>query len=422
MAHEDMPISRDLQPDLGDTDSSGRFWLVVATLGFAAAMGALNGMSVNVFLPFIAEDLRSTVPVIGQMMTIVFLLGAGMVLITGPLADRFGQRRFLLVGMVTVGITAVGAALAQNVSEFVVVRLASTFASAVLISTALAMAAALYDGQERRQAISWIVASTAGAPIVGVPILTAIASMTSWRGAFIALLLVSAAACGMIALLLPGPTGAQRHGVPFRMSEFLAAYPPLLTDRSMRHLYLSMLLRSIGWFGCLLYFGAFLRHAYAADHRTIGWAFMAAGGGFLVGSMAAGSLLKGVELRTLYGAALFTVAPCVAIAMLSPIGIIASVAVFSGAAICASIGQSSMATLMADTTPAGRNATMSLNTAVGSLGTAGGSLIGAVLIVVGGYALLGIGLVGFSVLAAALVVWPVMATRTGTTTIEGSQA
>ncbi|HUG16670.1 MAG TPA: MFS transporter [Thermomicrobiales bacterium] len=422
MAHDDTVIPRDLQPELSVTDSSRRFWLVVATLGFAAAIGALNGMSVNVFLPFIAEDLGSSVPVIGQMLTIVFLLGAGMVLITGPLADWFGQRRFLLVGMVTVGITAAGAALAQDVSEFVIARLASTFASAVLISTSLAMAATLYDGQQRRQAISWIVASTAGAPIVGVPILTSIASMTSWRGAFIALVLVSAAASGVIALLVPGPTGAQRHDIPFRMSEFLAAYPPLLTDRSMRPLYLSVLLRSIGWMGCLLYFGAYLRHAYAADHRAIGWAFMAAGGGFLVGSVFAGSMLKNVELRPLYSVASFTIAPCTAIAMLFPISIIASVAAFSGAAICASIGQSSMATLLADTTPAGRNSTMSLNTAVASLGTAGGSLIGAVLIVVGGYALLGVGLAGFTALSAVLVVWPAIVSRAGSVTIEGSRA
>ncbi|HUG16306.1 MAG TPA: MFS transporter, partial [Thermomicrobiales bacterium] len=114
------------------------FWLVVGALGLTSGLGALNGMSLSAFLPFISEDLGYSVPVLGQVTTITLLLGACLGLIGGPLADHYGQRRFLLLGTGAVVVTAIGTALATGFGMLLVARLGSAFSGGLLLGTPMA--------------------------------------------------------------------------------------------------------------------------------------------------------------------------------------------------------------------------------------------------------------------------------------------
>jgi predicted MFS family arabinose efflux permease len=62
-----------------------------------------------------------------------------------------------------------------------------------------------------------------------------------------------------------------------------------------------------------------------------------------------------------------------------------------------------LVTLVSSSSPAGQGATMSLNAAVFQVGSALGGLFGGLLLALGGYASLGLGLTGFAFLATALV-------------------
>jgi hypothetical protein len=53
-----------------------RFWPAVVVISLAAFCGTMNNMSLNAFLPFISGDLGQSVPVVGQITTVVLLLGA----------------------------------------------------------------------------------------------------------------------------------------------------------------------------------------------------------------------------------------------------------------------------------------------------------------------------------------------------------
>ncbi|HUG16669.1 MAG TPA: MFS transporter [Thermomicrobiales bacterium] len=398
------------------------FWLVVGTLGAIAALGGLSWLTINAFLPFISEDLGYSVPVLGQITTIVVLLGAVLGLIGGPLADRYGQRLFLLIGALSVVVTAAGTALATDFGVLLLARLVSAFAVGLLAGTPMAMAATLYAGPQRRKAISGVLAGMSGGPVIGLPTLTYIGSLTSWRVAFVTLAVIGVAAIVLLMLVLPGSPDAQAKRPPIRVAEVLSAYRPLLADKNMRPLYLASLFRSVCWMAVLLYFGAFLRHSFNAEADAIGFAFMAAGSGYFAGSFAAGSWLKNVPLRPLYGIGAFTMGPAIIIAMAVPISVTVSAALLTVAAIVSSASNVCLTTLLADESSAGSTTTQGLNTAVAGLATAVGGAIGGALIVVGGYALLGIGLAGFAMLSAMIVVWPVVATRAHSTSIEGSRA
>ncbi len=62
--------------------------------------------------------------------------------------------------------------------------------------------------------------------------------------------------------------------------------------------------------------------------------------------------------------------------------------------------------LLAAESPAGAGTTMVLNGSLINAGTAGGAALGGVLIALGGYGALGLGLPLFAFAAAALAWWP----------------
>ena len=70
---------------------------VLALVG-ASFLGALTSVALGPFLPVIGRDLRTPVPLLGQTATAALLSAAVLGLVVGPLADRYGHRRLLLIG------------------------------------------------------------------------------------------------------------------------------------------------------------------------------------------------------------------------------------------------------------------------------------------------------------------------------------
>jgi predicted MFS family arabinose efflux permease len=67
------------------------------------------------------------------------------------------------------------------------------------------------------------------------------------------------------------------------------------------------------------------------------------------------------------------------------------------------VGWVGLAALLTAETPAGSGATMTLSGALFNVGAAGGAAIGGLLLALGGYAALALGLPVFAIAAAALV-------------------
>ncbi len=83
--------------------------LLLAT--FVAMLGAV---AMSPFLPAMAAELGTSVALLGQVSSLTMLLAAGLGLVIGPLADGYGHRRTLLVGLLTVVASALGTGLAPT--------------------------------------------------------------------------------------------------------------------------------------------------------------------------------------------------------------------------------------------------------------------------------------------------------------------
>lgn len=159
-------------------------WLGLVFISVAVALIIVDSTIVNVAIPSIVKELKvdsTGVQWIQESYTLVF---ASLLLVFGTLADRFGRRRILLIGVAVFTLASVAAALAPTGAFLVGSRLVQGVGGAMILPTTLSLINATFRGRERAIAFavwgSTIGGMTAVGPLLGGWLTTAF----SWRWAF----------------------------------------------------------------------------------------------------------------------------------------------------------------------------------------------------------------------------------------------
>ncbi|MFF3242370.1 multidrug effflux MFS transporter [Streptomyces sp. NPDC002870] len=165
-------------------------FLLTLVLG---GLTALPPLSIDMYLPAlpaVTESLGS--PAATVQLTLTACL-AGMALgqlVVGPMSDRWGRRRPLLIGMmVYVAATAI-CALAPTAELLIGFRLLQGLAGAAGIVIARAVVRDLYDGVEMARFFSTLMLISGVAPIIAPLIGGQVLRITDWRGIFVVLTVV----------------------------------------------------------------------------------------------------------------------------------------------------------------------------------------------------------------------------------------
>lgn len=166
-------------------------------------------------LPAMAEDLVTSATGV-QLSLTAFLIGAGVgQVLFGPLSDRIGRLRPLLVGMAVYLIASAAAALAPTVALLVVARLLQGASGASGMVIGRAIVSDLAHGRQAASAFSLMMLISGIAPVAAPILGSLLAEPLGWRG-----LLWIVAAMGAIALVaslivvresLPAEVRAQRR-------------------------------------------------------------------------------------------------------------------------------------------------------------------------------------------------------------------
>lgn len=371
-------------------------------LGMFVAM--LTFVAPAPFFPVMARDLNVGVPLLGQVVAAMLLISAAFGLVAGPLADRYGHRRLIVLGLSAAAACLLTFGLAPAFPVLLLGALAGGLANAAVLGPSLAVAGTYFAGPAARQALGWTTACMACSAIVGVPVMTAIGSVSGWRTAFLAVGIAVVGAVLLGAAWLP--RDALHPSGRLRPQTLLAAYRPLLRHGPTLRLYGVAVLRAICWFGLLTYFGAFLSEKLALTTGMVGLAYMLGGAGYFLGSLAAGGPLGHVPPRSLLIGGNVAMALLMGLAFSSVLGPIGTVAMLPLAGFAGAFGWVAVAALLTDGSPAGAGTTMTLHGSLFNLGAAAGGAIGGLLLATAGYDALAVGLPVFGLAAALLAWWP----------------
>ena len=154
------------------TTAPGR--LVLPALGLGSFITTLMFAAPAPFLPDISHDLDVGVPLLGQVTAAMLILGAPLGLVAGPIADRYGSRRLIVLGLTGTTACLLIFGLAPIFPVLFLASVAGAVSEATVPGLSLAIAGTRFTGPASRRAIGWTVGVIAGAPIVGVSILTTI--------------------------------------------------------------------------------------------------------------------------------------------------------------------------------------------------------------------------------------------------------
>ncbi|WP_327111087.1 DHA2 family efflux MFS transporter permease subunit [Nocardia sp. NBC_01730] len=167
--------------DATPTREPKRWWILIV-LCLSTLVLVIDNFVLAVAVPPLAEDLNATAQDIQWILDSYILVFAGLLLTAGSLADRFGRRRVMVIGLALFGFASLGATLAASPIEMIVARTVMGVGGALVLPSTLSILITVFDDEERRKAMSfWSAASVLG--LVGGPVLGGVLIAHFWWGA-----------------------------------------------------------------------------------------------------------------------------------------------------------------------------------------------------------------------------------------------
>jgi MFS family permease len=151
----------------GSPRSLREAWVALAGLSAVFLFEMLDNSILNVALPTIGRELHASTTALQWVTGSYAVVFGGLMLAFGAIADRFGRRRIMLIGLVLLGAASLATAFVSTAEQLIIVRSVMGVAAAMTTPGSMSLAFRLFaDDGLRVRAITLI--STVG--LVGLAI------------------------------------------------------------------------------------------------------------------------------------------------------------------------------------------------------------------------------------------------------------
>src|SRR6201996_3157387 len=159
-------------------------WRILAVLGAVAFMAQLDLFIVNIAVPAIGHSFGGSLSGLSWVLNAYAIVFAALLVPAGRLADHFGRRRFLLIGVTIFTLASAACAAAPSLAFLVAARAVQAVGAAMIGPTSLGL---LYPSFPKRQHATVVgiwagvaaVAGSSGPPVGGLLV------GISWRWIFL---------------------------------------------------------------------------------------------------------------------------------------------------------------------------------------------------------------------------------------------
>jgi predicted MFS family arabinose efflux permease len=378
------------------------FVIIVLALG-TFAIGT-DGYLVAGLLPNIADDMKVTVGVAGQLVTLFAIAYAFGSPLLSTLTANVGHKRILLSAMLLFTLANLASTLVPSAIWLFGTRLLAALGASLYTPTAMATATQLVDVRQRGRALATVIAGSTGALVLGLPLGSWIGTLFGWRASFGMVALIGAASTLLLALLLP----------PVSYTSSAVTWHERLALLSKRHVLLVLGLTFVSLVGAnsiLTYVVPLLQRLTTFKAEMLSAALLGIGVASFVGNLIGGYLADrwGISrmLIRVYGS-LVVITMSFSFLMLFPKSTALNavvIVVFALWGIISWLGAPALNGYLASLEPQSTTVALSLNVTALYLGVAGAGSIGGFVLTLGGIAYMGLvcGLIEVLALAMALL-------------------
>ncbi|ALM83868.1 multidrug effflux MFS transporter [Bordetella sp. N] len=274
------------------------------------ALTAIGPFSIDLYLPAfpaIAAGLGVSQGDVERTMASYLVGLAGAQIFYGPLADRYGRKPPLLVGLAIYVVASLGCALSTNIASLTLWRAAQALGSAAGIVIPRAVIRDHYDTQEAARAMSLLLLIMGLAPILAPLIGGQLLLITGWRGVFGLMLATGVILMTAILLVMQESLPPERV-VPLNWQTIAGNYRALLRHRGFMAHSLAGGFGQAGLFAYIVGSPRVFIDIYGVDPQHYGFLFALNAAGLIIGSQVSARLLRRLPPQVLQQRALRTLA------------------------------------------------------------------------------------------------------------------
>ena len=168
-------------------------WWTLAAVECGNFVVYMDGFIVTLALPAMARQFGVGLPVLKWVIVAYLLTVTVTLLPAGRLADIWGRRRIVVLGMGVLVVTSVLCALAPTVEILIAFRVLQGVGGGLVLANVMAEITAVFPKQERRKAMAVNASILALAQVTGLVLGGLLIGQFGWRSLFLVILAVSLA-------------------------------------------------------------------------------------------------------------------------------------------------------------------------------------------------------------------------------------
>jgi DHA1 family purine base/nucleoside efflux pump-like MFS transporter len=364
---------------------------------------SMSSVTLSLFLPEIAKTFlgsadQGAVGIASQTGAVNSAAEVVLAFVMSVIAVRFRHKSLLIAGAVIVVFSNVGSFFAPDFMTFQIFFAWEGAGSVMVSILAITLIGNNFASNKKARAISWFVAGTYLAGLVGVPVLLLISNVAGWRSIFLLFTLPVSLAGLFLALIAIPSTTTEQQPKP-GTDNYVRNFRQVLTNKSASTCLIGTLVGNAAVVA--LFVLAFYRQQFSL---SINWAVgigLINTAFFVIGSLIGGKLISrfgSKPVAVLCG----LVSGVLTMAFFNiPILWLALIVNFASV-IVGAFGVPAFVCLVVDQVPESRGTMMSLHRIARNAGEAIGAAIGGVLLALFSYQVLGIGF-GVIMMASAAI-------------------